>query len=188
MEVEQNLSDFVTIAKEQGIEECKVIDTRQLLWDFRTTYKCRTCSKYGKVLTCPPFIPDVDYFKRLLLCYKNGLVLVKHFKYSTNEEYKNIRESSGPRLQQILLDLENSAFRRGFHWVVSFTGGSCRMCKNCNTSLYSKCQTPTLGRIPMEATGIDVMGTCKHLNIEVTPFPLDETTGIFSRVGLFLLE
>lgn len=62
------------------------------------------------------------------------------------------------------------------------------MCKNCDTTKFTTCQSPTLGRVPIEATGIDVMETCKRKGVSISNFPLDKLNGVLTRVGLFLIE
>jgi predicted metal-binding protein len=180
---------FKEMAIEQGVDIVGEINPcDDIAFDFRSTYKCFTCSKYGTVPTCPPFIPDFGYFKRLILCYRKGFILVKKFEYKNAKDYKNIRNESSIRLQKILLFLEQQAFARNYYWAISFTGGSCRVCgKACSHS--GVCNNKSKGRIPMEACGIDVFKTCKNIKIDIPCFPNSiNPSGVLYRVGLFLLE
>lgn len=182
----KDIDRFISIAKEQGADIVCPIYAKDIRFDFRTTFKCRTCSKYGQIPTCPPNIPDFDYFKRLFSKYTYGLLVAKKYDYCTVEEYDYKRKESGPRLQEILLFLEKQAFQHNYYWAISFTGGSCRVCKTCSNN--GKCQNPEKGRIPLEATGVDVISTCKNSGIEISPFPLPTEDIPLYRVGLLLIE
>ncbi|MGV8108422.1 DUF2284 domain-containing protein [Methanospirillum sp.] len=183
----EDLKIFIDVAKEEGVEIVNPIFVDQIIFDFRTTYKCMSCKKYGKKPTCPPNIPDFEYFKKLIRCYKFGLIIGKKYCYSNNDDFNKVRSESGPRLQNILLSLEQQAFQRNYYWAISFIGGSCRGCKACDPQ-NPICQTPERGRIPMEAIGIDVVKTCQNMGISISPFPLSVEGGILYRIGLFLLE
>lgn len=183
----EDLKIFTDVAKEEGAEIVSPIYVDQIIMDFRTTYKCRTCKKYGKKPTCPPNIPDFNYFEKLIKCYKYGLIIGKTYCYANDDEFIKIRSESGPRLQNILLSLEQQAFQRNYYWAISFIGGSCRGCNACNPE-NPICLTPERGRIPMEATGINVIETCRNIGITISPFPHPVENGILYRVGLFLLE
>lgn len=187
----EDIKWLINIAIEKGTDIVKEISVRDIVLDFRTTYKCFTCEKYGKVPLCPPNIPDVDYFERLLKCYNYGLLVIKKYTYHNETEYENSRSESGVRIQKILLFMEQQAFQRNYYWNISFTGGSCRMCgKVCSTD-SKVCKNKEQGRIPLEAIGVDVMKTCKNMGVDISPFPhptLNHNEGILYRVGLFLLE
>jgi predicted metal-binding protein len=183
----EDLKLFEEIAKEQGAEIIERIYTDQIVMDFRATYKCRTCLKFGKKPTCPPNIPNFDYFTKLINSYKYGLLVGKSYQYIGSAEFKKIRGESGPRVQEILLTLEHQAFNRNYYWAISFIGGSCRGCNACPPE--SKiCVTPSRGRIPLEATGVNVIETCLKKGIEISPFPHPANNSKLFRVGLFLLE
>lgn len=183
----ENLKQFINIAIEQGSDIVKPILVKDIKFDFRTTYKCFTCSKYNTVPLCPPNIPDYNYFQRLINCYKYGLIVVKEYKYNTDSEYEKARIESGARIQNILLFLEKQAFHRNYYWSISFIGGSCRYCGDkCN--MNGKCNNKKYGRIPVEAIGIDVISTCKNIGIDIVNFPHPNDNGKLQRIGLFLLE
>jgi predicted metal-binding protein len=175
---------FTSIAKEQGADFVLPILPMMITFDFRTTYKCMTCSKYGSVATCPPNIPNIKYFKKLINCYSNSLLIIKEYKYRKNS-FESKRNESSLRLHDILLYLEQQAFQRNFYWAASFIGGSCRKCSVCG---ITKCKDVLKGRIPMEATGIDVRETCRKVGFTLSEFPHPKNRGILHRVGLFLLE
>ncbi len=183
----EDLRVFEEIAKEQGADITKTISIDQIVMDFRATYKCRTCPRYGTKPTCPPNIPDFDYFKRLFAAYKYGILVGKSYCYSGKEEYSHVREESGPRVQNIMLTLEHQAFQRNYYWAITFIGGSCRGCNSCPED-GKICKNPARGRIPLEATGVNVIETCQRVGIELSPFPHPMDNGILYRIGLFLLE
>lgn len=183
----EDLKVFEEIAKEQGSDIIQRIYSDQIQMDFRTTYKCITCKKYNTKPCCPPNIPGFDYFTRLLKGYRYGLIIGKHYNYSDDNGFKKLREKSGPRLQEILLTLEQHAFQRNYYWAISFIGGSCRGCNSCPAD-GKVCATPSRGRFSMEGIGIDVIKTCELLGIKIGPFPHPNESGTLHRIGLFLLE
>jgi len=178
------IDSFISIAKEQGGETVLEINTQNIVFDFRTSYKCITCPKYGNVATCPPHIPNIDYFKKLIKSYYVGLLIIKEYKYN-KRTFESKRNDSSSRLHDVLLYLEQQAFQRNYYWAISFIGGSCRKCQVCG---INKCKEPSKGRIPMEAAGIDVKETCLKAGYKISCFPHPNQSRILHRVGLFLLE
>jgi len=185
--VYEDIRIFEGIAKEQGADIVYPIYSDEIVMDFKATYKCRTCPRFGTKPTCQPNIPEFDYFNRLVQSYKYGLLIGKSYQYENSDQYDKIRAESSPRLQDILLMLEKQAFQRNYYWAVGFIGGSCRGCNNCPKD-GKVCATPSRGRIPMEAIGIDVIKTCSLKGIKIPAFPHPVENGHLYRIGLILLE
>ena len=185
--MKENLKHFAEIAKEHGLNIMEPILTNQIIFDIRTTYKCRTCDNYTKKPTCPPNIPDINYFEKLINSYGCGIIVGLKNYYKNVDDYNKKRDQSGMRLQNILQVLESEAFQKNYYWAISFIGGSCRGCNSCPTN-DNMCVTPSKGRMPMEAIGINVIETCKKIGIEISPFPLPMENGELYRIGLLLLE
>ena len=62
--------------------------------------------------------------------------------------------------------------------AISFIGGSCKLCKNgCGKE---RCNNPGMARIPLEATGVNVIKTLENIGIKVQ-FPIKDR---FYRYGL----
>jgi len=58
--------DFLrTLALKLGATEARVIPADDIVVENRVVLKCRVgCDDYGKKLTCPPFTPRVDEFRK----------------------------------------------------------------------------------------------------------------------------
>ncbi len=157
------------------------IKTSDFCFEQRVELKCFYCSNYNKKWTCPPKIPKVDYKTIIQNEYKEGLI-IRYSEEITKETFQEVRLRTTNMLHKILLDAEKFLYDRNVIMVLSFIGGSCKLCKNnCNPQ---KCNNPQLARIPMEATGINVVKTLKKINIDVD-FPIENN---LSRYGLLLWE
>ena len=68
--------DFLEkLAVDQGAVEAKVMPTSQIVVEDRAILKCRAgCASYGKRLTCPPYVPTVAEFRKMLKDYKYALL------------------------------------------------------------------------------------------------------------------
>lgn len=74
---ERELSRFAFLekaAKDLGAIDAKAISASQVFVENRVPLKCRTgCIGYGKKLTCPPFVPTADEFRKILSEYRYAL-------------------------------------------------------------------------------------------------------------------
>lgn len=148
------------------------IKPKNIVFDDKAHLKCFHCLHYGKKATCPPHIPDIDY-KKLIRSYKKAFLVCIKYDFKNEKEFSEQRKDT--TLLNSLLKLEKVAFNKGHHFTISFTGGSCKLCKECSFP----CRHPEKSRIPMEAIGIDVVKTTK----ELIKFPVKD---YFYRIGLFL--
>jgi predicted metal-binding protein len=172
-------------ALENGADICKKITPEDIVFDPRTRFKCRACGKYGRP-HCPPNIPGIVEFGRMIKKYSDVFIVVKKCPYSGVDTFPVVREESGRELHRILLSLERQAISENFPWALSFIGGSCRICKECDPN-RPRCNE--LGRISVEGTGIDVARTLAFAGLILPSFGHPRVDGgEFWRVGLFLLE
>lgn len=178
------MKDNVIILQKKAIELgatfAEIIQTKDLVLDIRTSLNCLTCKRYNQKATCPPNIPSYAYFEKIYEKYNYGIMI--GMKWNIEKDYDIIREKSGVGVHRLLLKMEKEAFNFGYYWSVCFIGGSCRICGRDKCAPI--CKNPKLGRIPLEATGVDVVSTCKKMNIDIK-FPVDKE---MYRIGLLLLE
>jgi len=173
-----NTADLKKQAKVLGATEVYTIFPSDLIFDERARLKCFDCKNYNQKNTCPPKIPNLDY-KNILLKYKKGLIVAVKMKFNNKNLERKRRESTN-KLHKILLKLEKSAFNQDNHYTLSFIGGSCKLCSNgCSPT----CKFPQASRIPVEATGVDVVETLKKLGLSLK-FPAKK---YFYRVGLLMV-
>ena len=175
---ERELSGFAFLekaAKDLGAIDAKAISASQVFVENRVPLKCRTgCIGYGKKLTCPPFVPNADEFRKILSEYRFAL-LVK-FSSPANAEpdiicsiYKYWLDPDAPpekkekadtfwkeyfgennRILLAMLELEKTAFNAGYTLALALVNVSCRLCENSNAK-NGVCIYPTMARIPEHA-------------------------------------
>lgn len=77
--VETDLDEFTFLQKaalQLGAIDAKVIPASDVFVENRVPLKCRTgCVGYGKKLTCPPYVPTVDEFRKILFEYRYVLLV-----------------------------------------------------------------------------------------------------------------
>jgi predicted metal-binding protein len=73
----QETKDFAFLVKAActlGAKEAKVIPASDVVVENRVLLKCRAgCIGYGKKLTCPPYVPTPDEFRKILSEYRYAL-------------------------------------------------------------------------------------------------------------------
>jgi len=148
---------LVEKAKELGAAGAKVIPASDIVVENRVPMKCRTgCIGYGKKLTCPPYVPTPEEFRRILSEYRYAL-LVKYispaearpdvicsiYKYWLDPEAPADKKEQATKFRKdhfsgtgsfapMMLELERTAFNAGNPFALAFVNGSCRLCETCN--------------------------------------------------------
>jgi len=195
---EKDLSRFAFLektARELGAIDAKVIPASEVIVENRVHLKCRTgCIGYGKRLTCPPYAPTADEFRKILSEYQYALlvkfscpakaepdIICSIYRYSFDPdappEKKEkaeafMRECVGEnkRILLTMLELEKTAFNAGYTLALALTNGSCRLCENCNVK-NGVCIHPTMARLPEHAVGINMKKTAEKAGMAIQ-FPV----------------
>lgn len=149
-------------------------------FDDAVLEECRSCKRYGFKKSCPPFIPDISYFKKLLPAYDNGLVIYKKFKIMEIDEWSELGKSSSLEIHQYLLKQRNSLIQKGYIFNLALIAGSCKLCNTCSTP----CRYPDKSLMPIEGTGINVIEFMKNFRVDVK-FPVEKQK-FFYRIGILL--
>jgi predicted metal-binding protein len=174
-----------------GAVDCKIISVDNIYVENRVTLKCHVgCVGYGKKLTCPPYVPKVDEFRKILNEYDYALLLKFKSPAKADHEtvcsiYKNwldpnveedLKAKAGEfwsdyfdyseKIHHIMLELEKEAFNSGHSFAMAFVNGSCRLCKSCNLK-GGICIHPNLARIPEHAVGINMKKTAEEAGMEL---------------------
>ncbi len=188
-------------AKESGASFCKIIPTKDIVLDERVKFKCIVplCPNYNTNLMCPPYVPSLPEFKKVLKKYRVAILIKLTDKIPKNkviEGKSNLAEAysekgyeavvapSAMKLYEVVSKVEALAFQMGYRFAAGLTSGQCRLCKECNLKKGTPfCSKPFMARPSMEALGIDVVETCKRAGAPIS-FP---TKDKIVRVGLVLL-
>ena len=190
----KELNFLVKKALELGAIDAKIIPTYKIFVEKRVILKCRGCLGYGKKLTCPPHVPNVDEFREIFTEYKYALLVKFRFPAIADEEIaqapyrtwldpampKETREKAAnfwadhydhsDKIMHSMLELEKTAFNEGFTFAVAFVNGSCRLCEKCNVEngiwVHSN-----MARIPEHAVGINMKKTAAESEMPIE-FPI----------------
>lgn len=150
-----------------------------LLFDVRVTAMCKFgCERFNRKPTCPPNVPDTDFFQAAFKKYENIHVIGRRYPYDDGLFQSHWRTYSTNEIHDRLLLKERELFSQGHVYAKSFIGGSCKACAgdSCNPL---KCNIPKRGRVPLEATGVVVFQLIKSLGMEFQEPPKD----FFWRIG-----
>ncbi|NFH90634.1 DUF2284 domain-containing protein [Clostridium botulinum] len=156
----------------------KKINIEDIKLEERVSMKCFQCNKYNKSWTCPPKIPNIRY-EKMFKEYENAVLVYCKISFDDLEDFEYIRRKSTNLLHKTLLKLEAELYKKNFPLATSFIGGSCKLCKD--GCAKEECRLPQQARIPLEATGVNVLQLFKKsTGIEII-FPPQK---VLFRVGL----
>ena len=196
--------DFLRkLALELGAADAKVIPADKVVVEDRVVLKCKVgCTNYGKTLTCPPYTPTADEFRKIVREYSYALFMKFKSNAEADEELaKNLSDAeTNPKIPvdvkakaekfwktwkddkrkmlQSVVDLEKAAMKQGYTLAVGFVSGACQLCEKCNLKTRI-CVHPTQARYSEDAVGINVKKTAKNACISVS-FPFEKTPESFA--------
>ena len=178
-----------------GAAGAKIIRTSDIVVENRVALKCRAgCISYGKKLTCPPYVPTPDEFRKILSEYNTALlvkflspaeaepdVICSVYRYWLDPDAPADKKAQAEKFwadhrdgtrafAPAMLELERIAFNAGNPFALAFVNGSCRICETCNTK-GGICVHPTQARIPEHAVGINMVATAKKAGMPIR-FPV----------------
>lgn len=154
------------------------VNIKDMCFEQRVRMNCFYCKNYNLNWKCPPKIPDIDY-EKMMNEYDNAAFVKIELPF-IEENFQEIRTKSTNDLHKAMLLLEKQLWDMDYSMAISFIGGSCKLCKNgCGKE---RCNNPYSARVPLEATGVNVIKSAQSVGIKIT-FPPNET---LMRVGLLL--
>ena len=194
---------LVKLALENGAADAKIISADKVVVEDRVVLKCKVgCNHYGKTLSCPPYTPSAEEFRKIVSEYS----YVMFMKFTSNaqaepEALKNLMvgetDSSVPKeikekvakfwrdwkvdkrkMLQCVVDLEKAAMNIGFSLAIAFVSGACQLCEKCNTETKI-CVHPNLARWSEDAVGVNVRKTAANGGIEAS-FPFAKNPESFA--------
>lgn len=152
--------------------------------DERVRLKCRlnACGQYGRNLMCPPQVWDVATTRAALDRYTFAL-LVQLTRPAPAEEARAVFDREKLVLNDIIVALEQEAFRHGFSLALGLGAGHCQLCAPCAGAEGGACRRPELARPSLEAVGVDVAKTCAEAGL-----PGGFTPGRVTLTGLLMID
>ncbi len=200
---EMSLKFLQDAAIDTGAHDAVLIPISDIIFEERIMLKCKTgCPSYGRSLSCPPYVPDIASFRRMINEYHHALLI--RFKSTISPDSNVIhslmknRFDSGispevkektlqfetdfaketRKIHTIMLEMEKTAFQAGYPLALALTADSCNLCKTCNVK-GGICIHPSQMRYPLEAAGINVIETSRLAGIPIQfpcPIPPDRIT------------
>jgi predicted metal-binding protein len=191
------------MALEKGAMNAEIIAADKVVVEDRIVLKCKFgCTKYGKTLTCPPYTPTPQEFRKIVNEYTYVLFMKFKSRAKTNSKLTKylsksetdltIPKSIRSKLQEFwadwkkdklkmlstVLDLETAAMREGYLLAIGLISGFCQLCEECTLNRAS-CVNPTKARFSGEAVGVNVQATAKNAGVEFK-FPVEKTPETFA--------
>ncbi|MGB9812162.1 MAG: DUF2284 domain-containing protein [Thermovenabulum sp.] len=175
----ENAKKVLEFAKScEGVTDVRLIDARDIVVDDRVRFQCSHsgCREYGKRFMCPPKVPDVEEFKKVLAHYIMALLI--QIKGPAEDVLKLSK-----LLHNAVYKTEKKAFSLGFPFAAGLIGGPCNLCEKCPEGENARCINREKARPSMEAMGIDVLKTCKNAGMN-----LEFKNGEITWTGLVLID
>jgi len=197
-EIEKALSAIRDEAYGLGASKAAIMDPRKIVVDERVVYKCMWgCPHYNSSLMCPPRTPKTDDTRKLINQYRYALLVRKEGRPEEFAGQSAIENRQwvkyGEELRRMMLNLESSAFYRGFYLALALVAGCCRICSQdgaCKGLGQGICLHPFESRPSMESLGIDVIATADYLGWKIQIVGREtepERIGEVGYVGLLLV-
>jgi predicted metal-binding protein len=149
-------------------------------FNLKVREACKSCKRYGKKATCPPHIDSLDYYKNLLPQYEYGILIIEEFLIDDLNNWQWLGENSSLFILNQLWSLRQELLDKG-HFPIIFGAGSCKICKECSFP----CKMPDKSAIPIEGTGLDIIGLISYLTDIKLVFPVKDK---FYRIGMILWD
>jgi predicted metal-binding protein len=196
--------DFLRkMALKMGAVDAKIITADKVVVEDRIVLKCKVgCPDYGKTLSCPPYTPTAEEFRKIVSEYRYALFI--KFKSRTKADPKIAKHLSkaetDPAIPQdikdkvqkfwaawkedklkmlsAVLDLEKAAMSKGYPLAIGLVSGYCQLCEKCTLD-RATCVYPTKVRYSEEAVGVNVQATAKNAGIKAK-FPFEKNPASFA--------
>ncbi len=214
--LKKNLKELEKYCTERGAYRAKAFSAHLVVVDERVRMKCEIplCPHFGHCLTCPPNVPSVEEFSKVLKRYATALLVQTRSSitgemkdYDRDEVLRYVAAPGTPkaqrkgkaketddldnlklaavRLHKLVNEVEGKAMALGFPYALGLIGGECMLCPECvGVPSGKKCRRPYQARPSMEGVGIDVIRTSLNAGL---PFDIPPKQEIIWS-GLVLVD
>lgn len=178
-ELENDLKD---IASKHNVKLYSY-DVQQLMPSESIRLKCQVplCEYYAVCKVCPPNIPSVEEFRKVLKDYTQCFLVVFQEDIENIEHYRHDFRAE-LKLAEAVSELEKTAFVHGNYMAFGLTVGGCKWCADC-TLPGEPCRHPFQARPSPEGFGIDITRLAREVGVSVE-WPPRKTINF---IGLLLL-
>jgi predicted metal-binding protein len=175
----KDLNRYRDIAVKLGASDAKIVTASMIKLDERVRAKCIApkCNWYGTNVNCPPYLPDVDFWRKTLGKYRHAILfkleipLKKLLNAKTDRTYRL-------KVFEIASKVEAAAFYDGYYLALGLASGPCKpaFCpdESCVAlTLGVPCKYDLRSRPSMEGIGIDVFSLAFKMGWDI--YPLGKT-------------
>jgi len=155
------------------------ISPKKLVFDAKVALACKSCKHYGFKATCPPYIENMEYFRKVLPNYKHCVICYKEFE-ADHDNWQKVGQQSSMVIHNYLIKRRAKLLKSGHYFCTILGAGSCKLCKKCQIP----CKFPGKSVVPVEGTGINVVATLKKYNFNIS-FPVKDK---FYRIGAIFYD
>lgn len=170
-----------SILSEQGFDDYKWIDPKQIVVAHWVRVKCTFgCSDYG-LGTCPPNTPTVAECDRFFKEYEKALV-IRISKFADKNAYPS---DWSREMTNRLLKVERELFLSGFHKTFLLNQTCCSVCKECTGNRLT-CKDKRNSRPSPESFAVDVYQTVRNAGMEINV--VTKNPAEINRIALLMIE
>ena len=176
-----DLERYREFALELGSSDAAIIPAEWISVDERVRLKCLVprCLRAGETPSCPPNAPDLNLVRRALDRFSWAILLktdvgpIEDYAPGAGKTKAEKRRtlSFHKASAEVVCELENEAYKDGYHLAMGFGGGSCKdyLCQGilCQYLDSGRCRFPHRARPAMEAVGIDVIDLSRKVGWEI---------------------
>ena len=165
------MDKYIELAKKLGMENAKLITSKDICFDIRAILKCR----WG----CE------DFFQQNIKCHSRDTTFQERMEMI--KKYTNIllvHSHNENKLSAALLEIEKAAFLDGYYFA--FAVRTCHLCNSCAVDQGKPCPTPEKVRPCDQSFGIDVYKTVRSLELPCEV--LRDKNATQNRYGFVLID
>lgn len=156
---------LIQIAKEIGFEQVNECPADAMIANPQVRDMCAAdkCKMYGKTWSCPPALPDLDYYQAEFDKYTYGIIvqtvaeLEDDFDIETMEEAGETMKARFDEFAKKARELDPNCF--------PMSAGTCKKCEKC-TYPDAPCRFPDEMIPSMEACGLWVSDVCNRSGVK----------------------
>lgn len=180
--VKEDLEKYQSLAIKLGAYDAVIVSSKEIIIDERVRAKCMypRCSHYGTSINCPPYVPDLNFMKKLINKYQYAVLFsvkgeTEHFiKADYYSKFGGMKNPTRVLLNQICSEIESGCYYDGYYLSVAYGQGPCKSlwCADQSCAALQPgagCRFPLKSRSSLEAVGIDVFRMASHRGWEIYP-------------------
>ncbi len=168
---ENNIENYVDLAKDLGMVNAVVISPEQVFFDIRALLKCRWGCEYGTGESIKCRSMDTSFSERIEMVRAYRHIILVHSHNAT-------------AVSKAVLEIERRAFLDGYYFASA--SRTCHLCEKCAVEQGLQCPTPQKIRPCDSNFGIDIYKTASSLGLPCEVLHTKED--VQNRYGFVLID